>query len=125
MDLENRCTLNRVTFVSSPSPILGWQGVPPCKDFCQQTANDYMLLAPPLPIALIKSATVMCTIGPMVVPNPVIAARATPLRFPISLSGNTQADDTQSYSGLGAVRNVGLHLGRIPDSSEVPRKCPK
>ena len=54
MDVENRCTLNRVTFLSSPSPILGWQGVPPCKNFCQQTANDYMLLAPPLPIALIK-----------------------------------------------------------------------
>ena len=54
MDWEKRCTPNRVTFVSSPSRILGWQGVPPCKNFCQQTAKDYMLLAPPLPIALIK-----------------------------------------------------------------------
>ena len=55
----------------------------------------------------------------MVVPNPIIAARETLLRFPISLSGNTQADDTQSYSGVGAVRNVGLHLGRVLNSSEV------
>ena len=56
----------------------------------------------------------------MVVPNPIIAARETLLKFPISLSGNTQADDTQSYSGVGAVRNVGLHLGRILITSEVP-----
>ena len=62
----------------------------------------------------------MSTIGPMVVPNPVIATRETLLRFPISSSRNTQADDTQSYSGVGAVRNVGLHLGRILNSSEVP-----
>ena len=62
----------------------------------------------------------MSTIDPMVVLNPVIATRETLLRFPISLSGNTQADDTQSYSGIGAVRNVGLHLGRIPNSWEVP-----
>ena len=67
-----------------------------------------------------ESATVMSTIGPMVVPNPVIAARETLLRSPISLSGNTQADDTQSYSGLGAVRNVGLQLGRILNNLEVP-----
>ena len=50
-DLENTCTLNRVTFVSSPSRIVGWQGVPPCKDFCHQNASSYMRLAPPLPIA--------------------------------------------------------------------------
>ena len=56
----------------------------------------------------------------MVVPNPIIAARETLLGLPITLSGNTQADDTQPYSGVGAVRNVGLHLGRILNSSEVP-----
>ena len=56
----------------------------------------------------------------MVVPNPIIAARETLLRFPKSLSGNTQADDTQSYSGVRVVRNVRLHLGRILNSLEVP-----
>ena len=56
----------------------------------------------------------------MVVPNPIIAAQETLLRLPVSLSGNTQADDTKSYSGVGVVRNVGLHLGRILNSSEVP-----
>ena len=56
----------------------------------------------------------------MVVPHPIIAGRKTLLRVPISLSGHTQADDTLSYSGVGAVRNVGLHLGRILNSSEVP-----
>ena len=50
-DFENRCSLNRVTLVSSLSPIPGWQGVPPCKDFCHQTANNCMSLAPPSPIA--------------------------------------------------------------------------
>ena len=56
----------------------------------------------------------------MVVPHPIIAGRKTLLRVPISLSTNTQADDTLSYSRVGAVRNVRLHLGRIPNSSEVP-----
>ena len=56
----------------------------------------------------------------MVVPHPIIAGRKTLLRVPISLSTNTQADNTLSYSGVGAVRNVGLHLGRILNSSEVP-----
>ena len=46
----------------------------------------------------------------MVVPHPIIAGCKTLLRVPISLSGHTQADDTLSYSGVGAVRNVGLHL---------------
>ena len=55
----------------------------------------------------------------MVVPRPIIAGRENLLRVSMSLSGNTQADDTLSFSGVGAVRNVGLHLGRILNSSEV------
>ena len=56
----------------------------------------------------------------MVVPHPIIASRKTLLRVPISLSTNTQADHTLSYSGVGAVQNVRLHLGHILNSSEVP-----
>ena len=55
----------------------------------------------------------------MVVPHPIIAGRKTLLRVPISLSTNTQADDTLSYSGVGAVRNVGLHLGRILNKARL------
>ena len=53
------------------------------------------------------------------VPHTSIASRETLLTFQISPYGNTQAEETQSYSGLGALPKVGLHLGRILNSSLI------
>ena len=53
-------------------------------------------------------------------PSPHYRRSQNPPRGPNITIRDTQADDTLSYSGVGPLRNVGLHLGRILNSSEVP-----
>ena len=54
----------------------------------------------------------------MLCTSPHDRLRTPPLRFPVPIAGNTQADGTLSI-WIGAVRESG-YLGRTPNGSEVP-----